>query len=87
MIIIIIIAHTTQLTPTNTMRKVEKSVENGPSRKDKYRTRRPPKRETNNNNLSPRASRRTTSTKPNPDDGKGEANKIQSGNSQIEKRM
>ena len=35
------------------MGKVEKSVENGLSRKDKYRTRRPPKRETNNNNLSP----------------------------------
>ena len=69
------------------MGKVEKSVEIGLSRKDKYRTRRPPKRETNNNNLSPRASRRTTGTKSNPDDGKGEANKIQSGNSQMEKRM
>ena len=28
----------TQLKPTNTMGKVEKSIENGPSRKDKYRT-------------------------------------------------
>ena len=36
------------------MGEVEKSTQNGTRRKDKYRTRQTPKRETDNNHLPPR---------------------------------
>ena len=69
------------------MGKVETSAENGPRRKDKYLNWRSPKRETDDSNLSPGTRRGTTSTQPNPNDGEGETYKIQSGSSQMEKKM
>ena len=50
----------TQLQPSHSMGEVAKSTQNGPRREDKYRTRRTPTRETDNNCLPSGTSGRTT---------------------------